>query len=60
MKAREDAQYYIDWEVKDDFYKKMLKKAPEILILCKDIIDHLTERKTNEIRNSLKTRYSLL
>jgi uncharacterized protein (UPF0332 family) len=54
LEARIDAQYYIDRSVPDKQYQEMLKKTPEMLVKCKNIIQRLNEKKIEEIRNKLK------
>lgn len=53
LKARVDSQYYIDKTVPDEQYQKMLKKAPEILVKCKDVLLKLNEDKIKEIRQEI-------
>ncbi len=54
LKARINAQYYVDREVPDEQYQKMIKKSPEILVKCKSVMLQLNEKKINEIRKKLK------
>ena len=54
LKARVDAQYYVNRNVPDQQYEEMIQKAPLFLIQCKGIILKLTEQKINEIRSNLK------
>lgn len=54
LKARIDAQYYVDREVSDVQYQKMIKRSPEFLVKCKSVILQLNEKKINEIRKQLK------
>lgn len=56
LKARVDAQYYVNREVPDKQFEEMVKKAPLFLIKCKGIILKLTEQKINEIRNNIKKK----
>ncbi len=50
LKARIDSQYYVDRTVSDEHYNKMIQKAPEFLVKCKDIVAKMNEKKVNEIR----------
>ncbi len=54
LKARVDAQYYINRQVKDMTYEGMLKKAPEIFVKCKSVILQLTEQKIETIRDKVE------
>jgi uncharacterized protein (UPF0332 family) len=54
LKARVDAQYYVNRNVPDQQYEEMVKKAPLFLIRCKEITLKLTEQKIKEIRSNLK------
>ncbi len=55
LSARIDAQYYVNRNVSNEQYQKMVKKAPEILVKCKNILIKLSERDINEIRSKIKT-----
>ena len=48
--ARIGAQYFIDRNVTDAFFKRMMHKAPEFLVKCKSVVLKLDERKINQIR----------
>ena len=54
LKARTDAQYYVDRTVPDEQYSQMIKRAPEFLVKCKSILIKLNEKKINEIRTGFK------
>ncbi len=54
LRARVDAQYYVDRKVPDVQYDSMIKQAPEILVKCKLVVLQLNESKINEIRQKLK------
>ena len=54
LRARIDAQYYVDRTVPDEQYNKMEKKAPEFLVKCKSILNKLNEEKINEIRDQFQ------
>ena len=54
LKARIDAQYYVDRTVPDKQYDKMAKNAPEFLVKCKSIILKLNEKKINEVRKEFQ------
>lgn len=56
LKARIDAQYYVDRTVPDAQYNKMVKTAPEFLVKCKSIVVKLNEKKINEIRKNFLDR----
>jgi len=51
LKARIDAQYYVDRAVEDGQYKAMTDNAPGFLVKCKSLV--LTEKKIDEIRKKL-------
>lgn len=53
LKARIDAQYYVNRKVTDKQYKEMLKQAPQILVKCKSIVEQLTEDEISSIRNKI-------
>ena len=53
LEARINAQYYVDREVPDEQYQKMIEKAPEFHVKCKSVLLQLTEKKINEIRKRL-------
>lgn len=50
LKARIDAQYYVDRSVPDEQYEQMINNAPEFLVKCKSILTKLNENKINEAR----------
>jgi len=54
LKARVDSQYYIDRNVSDEQYNKIVQKAPEFLVKCKSVIIKLNEKKVNEIRDKFQ------
>lgn len=54
LRARVDAQYYVNRKVPDAQYDSMIKQAPEILVKCKLVVLQLNESKINEIRQKLK------
>lgn len=54
IKARIDSQYYVNREVPDEQYQKMLANTPKFLVKCKSIISRLNENKINEIRKQVK------
>ena len=53
LKARIDAQYYVNRKVSDKQYEDMLKLAPQTLLKCKSIVEQLTEEDIGAIRSSL-------
>jgi uncharacterized protein (UPF0332 family) len=53
LKARIDAQYYVNRKVSDKQYEDMLKLAPQTLVKCKSIVEQLTEEDIGAIRSSL-------
>lgn len=53
LKARVDAQYYVNREVSDEQYKRMLKQAPQIMAKCKSIVQQLTEEKIHIMRRNV-------
>lgn len=58
MSARIDSQYYTNREIPNKQYEDMIRRAPEFLIKCKDIINKINEKKINEIRDKLKVEIS--
>lgn len=58
MTARIDSQYYVNRKIKDKQYDDMIRRAPEILIKCKEIINKINEKEINEIRDKLKVEIS--
>jgi uncharacterized protein (UPF0332 family) len=48
FRARNDAQYYVNREVTNEDYQLILKKAPQFLVKCKNII--LDQNEIIEIR----------
>ena len=52
--ARIDAQYFIDRNVTDTFFKDMMRKAPEFLVKCKSVVLKLDERKIAQIRTKIE------
>lgn len=57
LKARIDAQYYVNRNVPDKQFNEMVKKAPEFFVRSKSIIEKLDEKKINEIRNNLRIHH---
>ena len=53
FKARGDSQYYVNKEISDEFYSIMMKRTPEFLVKCKNILSRIGEKKINEIRERL-------
>lgn len=56
MNARVDTLYYTNKDVKDELYENMIKRAPQILIKCKDIINKIDENKINQIRKKVNEK----
>lgn len=56
LKARIDAQYYVNRNVPDSQFDEMLQRAPEFFVKCKSIVQKLSEKKISEIRAKLKKR----
>ena len=54
LEARIDAQYFIDRNVTDTFFKDMMCKAPEFLVKCKSAVLKLDERKITQIRTKIE------
>ena len=50
LKARIDAQYYVDKDVPDELYNKLIEFAPYLLVKSKSILVKLTEKKITCIR----------
>ncbi|HNR44856.1 MAG TPA: HEPN domain-containing protein [Methanofastidiosum sp.] len=53
LKARIDVQYYVDKDISDELYSKLIDFAPELLIKSKSILSKLTEKKINSIREEI-------
>lgn len=53
MKARIDAQYFINRDVPDELYDDLIKKAPWFLVKCKGVVIRMDERKRNKIRQEI-------
>lgn len=49
--ARIDSQYYVNREVPDQNYNLIMKKAPEFLVKCKNIV--LEQKEIMDIRNQV-------
>ena len=56
MEARIRAHYYVDKEVPDAFYEKLLHLPPEFLEKCRAVIRTLTESEIKDIRAALAGR----
>lgn len=54
LKARIDAQYYVNRYVPDTQFNEMVTKAPEFFVKSKSVLEKLDEKKINEIRSKLK------
>ncbi|MBN2013899.1 MAG: hypothetical protein JW778_01845 [Candidatus Altiarchaeota archaeon] len=59
LKARIDAQYYVNRNIPDEQYNEMTEKAPEFLVKCKYTLQKLDENKINEIRNKLEKKITI-
>lgn len=55
LKARIDVQYYIDKDVPDELYNKLIEFAPHLLIKSKSILAKLTEKKITFLREEIKS-----
>ncbi|HLC55226.1 MAG TPA: HEPN domain-containing protein [Candidatus Nanoarchaeia archaeon] len=55
LQARIDAQYYVNRNVPDLIYSKMIKQTPEMIVKCKNILLHITEQQINDIRKVLSS-----
>lgn len=56
LKARIDAQYYVDRTVPDKQYDKMVNEAPSFLVKCKEVLLKLNEQEINGIRTKLEAK----
>ena len=56
LKARIDAQYYVNRKVADKQYNDMIQGVPTFLVKCKSIIQKLNEKKINDMRNKLEEK----
>lgn len=54
LKARIDVQYFVDKDIPDELYSKLIESAPHILIKSKSILSKLTEKKIKSIRDEIK------
>lgn len=54
LRARIDAQYYVDRTVPDEQYRRMIGGTPEFLVRCKSVLPKLNEKKVNEIRRGFQ------
>ena len=54
FKSRVDAQYYINRAVPDEVYRKIVAKASDFMLKCKEIVNKINEKKIIEIRNKVK------
>jgi len=54
FKTRIDTQYYVNRDVPDKKYSDMLKGTPAFHIKCKQILNKLTEKDVNRIRDILQ------
>jgi len=54
LKARIDAQYYVNRDVPDKQFDDMVRKAPEFLVRCKSVLLQLSEKEVGMIRRKLK------
>jgi uncharacterized protein (UPF0332 family) len=55
LKSRIDSQYYVDRSVPDAHNSEMIKRAPELLVLCKSILIRLNEKKIEAIRSEYES-----
>jgi uncharacterized protein (UPF0332 family) len=53
LKARVNAQYYVNRKISDKQYEKMLKRAPQIVVKCKSIVQQLTEEDVSVMRSKI-------
>ena len=54
LRARIDAQYFVDRNITDTLFKNMMRKAPEFLVKCKSVVLKLDERKITQIRTEIE------
>ena len=54
LRARIDAQYFVDRNITDTLFKNMMRKAPEFLVKCKSVVLKLNERKITQIRTEIE------
>ena len=52
--ARQDAQYYVNKEVKNDIYIKLLEECPFFISYCKEVLLKFNEDEIEQIRKHLK------
>ena len=53
LKARIDVQYFVDKDISDELYSKLIEFAPRILIKSRSILSKLTEMKIRSIRDEI-------
>ena len=54
FKARIDAQYYTDREVKEETVNLMILEAPKFFVRCKAILNGLASKEVKTVREKLK------
>lgn len=54
LKARVNAQYYVNREVSEETYQNMIVNASVLIAKCKDTLAKIDDKKANEIRSALK------
>lgn len=54
LKARIDAQYYVNRNVPDRHYQEMARRAPKLLVKAKETLLKLNEKKILDIRKAVE------
>lgn len=54
FKSRIDAQYYTDRSIPNEVYSRVTGNATRFMLKCKKIVNTITEKQINEIREKLK------
>ena len=51
--SRNNVQYYTNKDITDSQRNLMIKKSPEFVVKCKNILQKITEQEINSIRNEV-------
>ncbi len=54
FKTRIDSQYYVNRNVNDNVFTKIIGNVPYFLIKCKTILEKMDEKNVKEIRNEIR------
>lgn len=56
MKARIDAQYYINREVEEEQFREMIKRAPKFLVKSKNVVSKISEKEVSKIKSYINRK----